>query len=72
MTLVNAGDEDEYDDTPPIRPNCPACLHPMSILYDGSGWHCEADGQILLIDEVTNPGWWAKATGNANNAPEPA
>ncbi len=70
MALVNAGFDDEYDDAPAAVPNCPACLKRMTVLYDSSGWHCEDDGEILLIEEVTHPSWWSKAIGNAKNAPD--
>jgi len=57
-------DGDEMDLTPPILPNCPKCLHPTEG-YDGdlfAGWVCPACGEVILIEEVTHPHWWASVT----------
>lgn len=57
-------DDDEIDDTPSIRPNCPKCLTATDA-YLGelfAGWVCPACGEIITIEEVTHPQWWATAT----------
>jgi len=52
------------DDEGAVRPNCPTCLGPTDAYLGDlfAGWVCPNCGEIITIEEVTHPGWWANAS----------
>jgi len=57
-------DDDDGVEPRIIRPNCPKCLHPtephLGEIF--AGWQCPECGELVTIEEVTHPSWWASTT----------